>query len=70
MFMSLNGILLALILLMTPNLAISQTNCVTQLTDLDYIMKSKEQGLLRFENSKPTTEFSYQWITDSGNTFS
>lgn len=58
--MSLNGILLALILLMTPNLAISQTNCVTQLTDLDYIMKSKEQGLLRFENSKPTTEFSYQ----------
>ncbi|WP_304183309.1 alpha/beta hydrolase [Pseudoalteromonas prydzensis] len=58
--MSLNGILLAVVLLTTSSFTISQTDCVTQLTDLDYIMKSKQQGLLRFENSKPTTEFSYQ----------
>lgn len=58
--MNLNGILLTLVLLMTSSFAISQTNCVTQLTDLNYIMKSKQQGLLRFEKNKPTTEFAYQ----------
>ena len=58
--MSLNGILLAIVLLTTSNFAISQTNCVTQLTDLNYIMQSKQQGLLRFEKNKPTTDFAYQ----------
>lgn len=58
--MSLNGILLAVVLLTTSNFAISQTNCVTQLTDLNYIMQSKQQGLLRFEKNKPTTDFAYQ----------
>lgn len=60
MFMSLNGILLTLTLLTTSSLAIGQTNCVTQLTDLNYIMNSKKQGLLRFEKSNANTDFSYQ----------
>ncbi|MEH6397099.1 alpha/beta hydrolase [Pseudoalteromonas sp.] len=58
--MSLNGILLAFVLLITSSFAISQTDCVTQLTDLKYIMQSKQQGLLRFEKNKPTTSFAYQ----------
>ena len=60
MSMSLNRILLAFALLTTSCFAISQTNCVTQLTDLNYIMQSKEQGLLRFEKSEPASGFAYQ----------
>lgn len=60
MFMSLNGILLTLTLLVTSNITLAQTNCINQLADLSYIMKSKQQGLLRFESSRLATDFSYQ----------
>ena len=60
MFMSLNGILLTLTLLVTSNITFAQTNCVNQLADLSYIMKSKEQGLLRYESNLPVANFSYQ----------
>lgn len=38
----------------------ADNNCVDQLTDLDFIIKSKEQGLLRFTKQQSKQVFSYQ----------
>ena len=58
--MSIKLILLAILLLSTSDLAAGQTNCINQLTDLSYTIKSKQQGLLRFEKAYSLSEFSYQ----------
>lgn len=41
-------------------LAANNVNCVSQLSDLNFIMRSKEQGLLRFVKQHPERRFAYQ----------
>ncbi len=45
-------------------LAADNVNCLSQLTDLDFIIKSKNQGLLRFAKQQPAQIVSYQSNTD------
>lgn len=40
--------------------AATGVNCMSQLTDIDFIISSKNQGLLRFENTPSEHNFSYQ----------
>lgn len=39
--------------------AATSVNCVSQLTDLDFIISSKSQGLLRFQNTPSEHNFAY-----------
>lgn len=43
--------------------AATGVNCVSQLTDLDFIISSKNQGHLRFQNSPSEHHFTYQTDT-------
>lgn len=43
--------------------AATGVNCVSQLTDLDFIISSKNQGHLRFQNSPSEHHFAYQTDT-------